>query len=992
MTKILPPAAFIPLPAGFAQERGQDPYSLLRTMGLCTKGRVLSPLLCKALLAGVLALVGATISPHANCQSVDNARLFTDQIQPILTTRCLSCHAGDKPKGKLDLTTRARALKGGKSGTVLKPGTPGESLLFERLQAREMPPQNPLTAQQIAAFKQWIESGAPYAREPLVAASTRAGPDWWSLQPLKRTAPPHPDSRGGGPAWVRTPIDAFILQKLDAAGLAPAPEADRRTLIRRATLDLIGLPPTPAEIEAFVNDTSADAYERLIDRLLASPHYGERWGRHWLDVVRFGESHGYETNQLRMNAWPYRDYVIRAFNRDTPFPQFVSEQLAGDTISSPPYEGGAGGVDWLTQSATGFLVGGVHDVVGNQTPEGAAQQRMDDLDDMITATGTAFLGLTVNCARCHDHKFDPIQQTDYYGLQAIFAGVQHTEREVPAPDAERRKQEHAAAQAELARIDARLDELEPLASPNLPPGDASKPRLPVNPKRNVERFAPVAARFIRFTVQSTNNLEPCLDELEIFASGAAAKNVALARLGAKATASSIYPNSPIHRLEHIHDGKYGNSWSWISNEPGKGWVQIELPSVTQIDRIVWGRDREEKYKDRLAIEYKIEVAVEPERWQVVASSVDRAKPGSEARRLQSAGLAEHDQLLKRQTELRERLPQLAPTMKLYLGTFTQPGATHLLTRGDPMKKGAAVPPSALVAVRPALTLAASAPESERRLALARWIGHPENPLPARVMVNRVWHYHFGQGIVNTPSDFGYNGGQPSHPELLDWLASEYQANGWQLKPLHKLIMMSATYRQASRPASQNLDPAKIDANNRLLWHFPARRLEAEAIRDNILALSGRLDLRMGGPGYYIWEKNTNYVTVFQPKTDLGADEFRRMVYQFKPRTQQDQTFGAFDCPDAALVLPRRNSSTTALQALNLLNSGFIIQQAECFAERLQREAGNEPTGQAAFGFRLAFSREPSATELTAATALIRTHGTPAFCRAVYNANELVYLP
>jgi hypothetical protein len=309
-----------------------------------------------------------------------------------------------------------------------------------------------------------------------------------------------------------------------------------------------------------------------------------------------------------------------------------------------------------------------------------------------------------------------------------------------------------------------------------------------------------------------------------------------------------------------------------------------------------------------------------------------------------------------------------------------------------MKKGAAVPPSALVAVRPALTLAASAPESERRLALARWIGHPENPLPARVMVNRVWHYHFGQGIVNTPSDFGYNGGQPSHPELLDWLASEYQANGWQLKPLHKLIMMSATYRQASRPASQNLDPAKIDANNRLLWHFPARRLEAEAIRDNILALSGRLDLRMGGPGYYIWEKNTNYVTVFQPKTDLGADEFRRMVYQFKPRTQQDQTFGAFDCPDAALVLPRRNSSTTALQALNLLNSGFIIQQAECFAERLQREAGNEPTGQAAFGFRLAFSREPSATELTAATALIRTHGTPAFCRAVYNANELVYLP
>jgi hypothetical protein len=628
----------------------------------------------------------------------------------------------------------------------------------------------------LAAMARGSEPDKPPAR----------GTNWWSLQPVRRSMPPL--IRGPDAAWVRMPIDAFILAKLKQNGLNPAPPVERASLIRRVTMDLTGLPPTPEAIHAFVADRAPQAYEALVDRLLASPQYGERWGRHWLDVVRFGESQGYETNLPRPSAWPYRDYVIRAFNRDTPFPRFVFEQLAGDVLAAalePPARPGAGhgeaalpGADWLTQAATGFLVGGTHDIVGNQTVEGMLQQRADDLDDMIAATCTAFLGLTVQCARCHDHKFDPISQRDYYGLQAVFAGVNHGEREMPVRAAVQRPRKPAAAPARA-------------------------------------------------------------------------------------------------------------------------------------------------------------------------------------------------------------------TIKVYAGTFSQPGPTHLLRRGDPLKKGRELSPSGLEAVAPAFHLVPGAPEAARRAGLAEWIADPANPLPARVMVNRLWQYHFGRGIVATPSDFGASGAPPSHPELLDWLAARYVAVGWQLKPIHRLIVLSATYQQTWR-----LDQAavSIDRDNRLLWRMTPRRLEAEAIHDAILFTSGRLDARMGGRGYNIWENNTNYVAVYKPRAELGADTLRRMVYQFKPRSQPDPTFGAFDCPDAAMVAPRRNVSTTALQSLNLLNSHFVVQQAAAFSERLERDAGTDPGRQSERGFLLAFGRAPSAGERNAAAALIRSHGAAAFCRALYNANEFVYVP
>ncbi|MDR3636313.1 MAG: PSD1 and planctomycete cytochrome C domain-containing protein [Isosphaeraceae bacterium] len=912
----------------------------------------------------VILLSQITVNAQTGPVSVPpDAKALSEQVGLILTGKCLACHGSDTRKGKLDLTRRATLLAGGESGPGIESGKPEESLLIEKLSAGEMPPKNPLTAEQVAVFRAWVNAGAPYGQEPLTPR--RAGPDWWSLRPIGRPVPPNV----AGSSWARSPVDAFVLAKLKEQGLAPAPEADRATLIRRTYFDVIGLPPTPEEVETFVNNPSPLAYEALVERLLASPRYGERWGRHWLDVVRFGESEGYEMNHVRPNAWPFRDYVIRAFNRDTPLPRFVLEQLAGDTLN---------GSDWLTQAATGFLVGGTHDEVGNATVEGKLQQRMDDLDDMIAATGSAFLGLTVNCARCHDHKFDPITQKDYYGLQAVLAGVQHSERDVKAEDTPERRQEAADARVELARIDREIDDLEPMARP-----DAGMPgRARANSRRNVDRFVPVEARFVRFTVLATiDPNEPCLDELEVWSAEASPRNVALASYGSKASASSEYPNAAIHKIDHLNDGRYGNGRSWISRVARKGWAQIELPRVETIDRIVWGRDRDGVYQDRVPSEYYIEVAKTPGDWHVVASSGDR---GLEP----AATSGEAAALLQRQDALRVRLAALGSTRKVYAGTFTEPGSTRLLRRGDPMQPGDEVVPSAIRSVGPPLVVPASAKDSDRRAALARWIGDPSNPLPARVMVNRVWHYHFGRGLVATPSDFGFNGGRPSHPELLDWLAGQYVDGGFTLKPIHRLILLSSAYRQSSRIDNRAL---RTDRDNVYLWRSSPRRLEAEPLRDAILTVSGTMNGRMGGPGYDLWESNTNYVHVYKPKANLGPDEFRRMVYQFRPRSQQDPTLGAFDCPDSALVMPRRTVSTTALQALNLLNGSFVIDQAEAFAERLEREVGKDLGRQVDRGFLLAFGRRPTAEERAAAVVLARMHGTAALCRGLYNANEFLYV-
>lgn len=972
---------------------------------------------CRGVAFGIAVLlvlagwfsVGADASDDRQATSAAaGAAEFERRVAPIVVQNCLHCHNDSQTEGNLDLTTRVGMLKGGDSGPVIEPKDAESSYLISRVRDHEMPPEGkgkPLSEADVAALVGWVNAGAAWPEGRRLSefdytTERRAGRDWWSLKPPVR--PPLPDAISaraaatGNAVPERNAVDRFIRGELAAKQLTPSPEADRSTLVRRAYFDLVGLPPSPEEIAEFVADEAPDAFERLVDRLLASPRYGERWARHWLDVARFGETSGYEVNTPRDNAWPYRDYVIQSLNEDKPYGRFVQEQIAGDQM-------GAG-------VATSFLVAGPKDLVGINNIEGQRQQRLDEMDDIVGNTATAFIGLSVSCAKCHNHKFDPISQADYYRLSAALAGVSHGDRVVESLDYPRRASQAGPMLARLKAIETRLAEFDraidavgervatiPSTAATPEPVDPAKLRSPVNSQRNVDRFEPVSARFVRFTVEATNASEPCLDELEVFTAGEAPLNVALKSAGAKVTTSGVYANGAeaIHQLAHVNDGQYGNGRSWISSENGRGWVQIELAEPATIDRVVWGRDRELKYRDRTATQYRIDVALEPGQWLTVATHLDR-RPfdpnanlagGRDIDRLPRESAEEYRRLLAEKAELAKALPK--PTLPAFAGTFaSMPPPTYRLHRGDVMQQREEAAPGGLTGIGPALELPTMTTDAERRRKLAEWITHPEHPLTARVIVNRLWHYHFGQGLVLTPSNFGFLGGKPSHPALLDWLALEVMRQDWSLKAMHRLMVASATWRQASAARE---DAMAVDAQCRLLWRYPPQRLEAEPIRDAILSICGTLDLRMGGPGYTVFEPNDNYVRVYNPKKQYGPAEWRRMIYQTKPRMQQDATFGVFDCPDAAASMPKRNASTTALQALSLFNSQFILQQAEYFANRVRREAGEDVEAQVRRAFELAFGRRAEPDEAAAATELAKQHGLEAVCRAMLNASELVYV-
>ena len=831
--------------------------------------------------------------------------------------------------------------------------------------------------------------------------SSEAAEIHWSLKPITQPKIPSLADR----KWkARNPIDNFTFSKLAGAKLSPSPEAPRRVLIRRLYFDLIGLPPTPTEVRAFERDIATNAYEKVVERLLASPHYGERWGQHWLDVVRFAETHGFEMNQPRPTAWRYRDYVIKAFNEDKPYNQFILEQLAGDLFGE--------------DAAMGFLVGGAWDQVKSPDPVLTSAQRADELHDMVSTTGSAFLGLTVGCARCHNHKFDPIPQTDYYAIKACLNGVEHGERNLPEPDRVVREQKAERVRNELTAVEASLARFEPIAFIGDLEDEKHVLRAAVNPRRNTDRFRPVEAKRLRFTISRTTDAEPCLDELEVYTAEPNPRNIALANAGTKASASGVFPNSDIHKLEHINDGKFGNSHSWISNERGKGWVELEFPEPVMIERVVWGRDREQQFTDRLALGYRVEVALGSNDWQLVASSVDRTryKAGSvtsidtTAEGLSAADGQELKRLLAKRAELETRLKELTAAPMVYAGKLIEkPGPVNRLQRGDPMQPREEIEPGALSAIALPFRLqgaddagssASSAPltdDQRRRLALAEWIANSSNPLPARVIVNRIWQHHFGEGIVSTPSDFGKKGTAPSQPQLLDWLAAELVSptwksetvpTPWSLKHIHRLILTSATYRQTSASRTEGM---AADAASRLLWRFPPQRLEAEPLRDAILAVSGKLDLRPGGPGFSAFDPNDNYVRVYNPRKDFGPTEWRRMVYMTKVRMQQDSTFGAFDCPDGGQIAPKRAKSTTPLQALNLMNSEFVVQQAGFFATRLEDEAGKNVNRQVRLAFDFSYNRAPNKQEIEKAHALIAQYGLATFCRALFNSNEFLFV-
>ena len=808
----------------------------------------------------------------------------------------------------------------------------------------------------------------------------------WSVEPLSRAEPPQPKAA----QWTRTLPDLWILEALERAGLAPSPEADRVAWLRRVHFDLTGLPPSPEAAQSFQKDSRSDAYERVVEALLQSPAYGERWGQHWLDVVRYADTHGFEVNTERPHAWPYRDYVIRAFNTDTPYAQFIREQLTGDQLGR--------------DAATGFLVTASVLLPGQIGADDISKRlaRQDALDEIVVNTVQSFLGLSIGCARCHDHKFDPISSRDYFGMQAFFAGVEYGDRELTDPESQARREDIRRWKERKASVLAALSKLEPLARPSppggKPPSKATPTRVAVQARMNIDRFAAVTTRRVRFTILETNSLEPCIDELEVW--DLEARNVALASSGTRVRSSGDTTVENRHELRFIHDGQYGNSHSWMSHEKGRGWVVLEFPEPQRIDRVTWARDREGEFSDRLATAYRIEVETDSGDWITVADASDRKpfegrNPTADEWELPPAALAGLDPrsrqqaqaLLDERLRLEHAIAGTVASQQAFAGIFRKPDRIHLLRRGDPEQPGPEVPP-AVPEVLGTLRLPAETPEPQRRQALADWLSRPDQALITRVLVNRIWQGHFGTGLVDTPNDFGQSGSRPSHPGLLDGLAREFLANGGSIKHLHRVIVLSSTYRQSS---SHRREAAALDAEARLLWRYPPRRLDSEPIRDALLTVSGELNRQRAGRGFDLFDQRGG-LSGFKPVESFPAEGLRRMIYAHKVRREPEAVFGAFDCPDAGQSTARRRESTTPIQALNLWNSRFMLERSTAFARRVRHEAGAEPRQQIQRAFWLALCRPASRTEELEAWEAVRGHGLEALCRALLNSNEFLYIP
>ena len=880
---------------------------------------------------------------------------FEKEVLPVLQKRCFECHGEKKQKSGLRADSRAALLKGGDFGAAVIPGDPVSSHLIEVITTNDkdsqMPPKGErLSATEVEALKRWIAQGAVWPGQMDAVAQAKVTSDHWAFQPLAKFS--------GSES-----IDGFIRAKLAEKGLQPSPEADRRTLIRRVSLDLTGLPPTPEEVEAFVNDNDARAYEKIVERLLASPRYGERWAQHWLDVIRYADTRGYEYNTLRENTWPFRDWVIEALNKDLPYDQFLFQQIAGDTIGVDP--------------ATGFLVTAPLPTPAEVGQEAAAikQARFNSLDEVIQNVSASMLGLTVGCARCHNHKFDPIPARDYYRMVSVFSGLQYDSR--PWRDgsqtgrlAELKKAEHRMAEVrkELAKFPHWRE---------------------VNDGHYTDHFTPVKAKRVRLTVLATDATSegPAFDEIEVWAAsqdGIPPQPVSLQSKGGKASSSGAAKQLG-SKDEFLNDRKYGKGSTWVASQRPPAWVQIDLAQPFLIDKVIWSRDRElaktnpAAHAKRLTSVWRIEVAEKEGEWRAIVS--ESRSEGLDAAAMQSRRYLEEELLKLNGSQARLRIGP-----EVFAGKFTQPELINVLMRGDPQQPRDPVGPGGLEILNGA-ELPADAPESERRVAFAKWIASKDNPLTARVAVNRIWHHHFGNGLVDTPSDFGTMGSRPTHPELLDWLAGEFIVRGWSLKELHRMIVTSATYRQSSQPEKKSVI---ADAGSRYLWRFPPRRLDAEAIRDSILSITGVLDVKMGGPGVNIYQPKGQF-DQWKPKENPGPESWRRMIYLAKMRGADDGMFKVFDLPDCGQVRAKRGESTTPLQALNLLNGSFAIDQAERLADRVQREAGADVGKQIERIFALAFARPPNAAERTACLATAQTEGLVTVCRALINSNEFLFL-
>ncbi|MCH2202872.1 MAG: PSD1 and planctomycete cytochrome C domain-containing protein [Fuerstiella sp.] len=933
----------------------------------------------------IVVLVMTTGNLFADSNHVD----FNRDVLPVLTKHCSECHGADLRESGLRIDDRDNLLRGGDHGrAAVVPGNPNKSFLLQLVRGdkpdQRMPPEGDLlSSEQIDLLERWIREGAEFNDQS--GSDQTVGLGHWSFQPLHKLEVPGDDPSAANP------IDAFIRRRLAESGLQPSVATTRRTLIRRVTLDLTGLPPSPASVETFVNSESEGraAYDRVVDELLKSPRYGERWAQHWLDVVRWAETVGFETNFPRPNAWPYRDWVISALNEDRPYNRFLFEQIAGDTVGQ--------------DAALGFLVAGPANLPGQigRDEEAMRQARQDELDEVIRTVSQSILGLTLDCARCHSHKFDPLTQRDYYAMQAVFAGLEYGDRRWRGTENDEWTNRVPEVQRQLVELQTRLESL--------------RVRYQLEHSQmnvHTDSFDAVDARAIRMRIHATGNGGPAsLYEFEVWSAGDQSgqrTNVALASSGSTPSASSFALANQTRHFDNLIDGSVDQrqAFPWISASQGPAWIQVDFPHPVRIDSLTWHRGA------TLPADYDIDILpLNSDEWTVVADSRNRLPRSDDTREAQNVRLSGLDtDMVKQITSLtgtirdtQHQLNTLSAGPQVYAARFvTEPSATWLLRRGDPMQRVDIVEPGVPTVLRRAVMsagadLSAAAhiipvsatktSERDRRLALAAHVTRPDHPLTARVMVNRVWQHHFGTGLVDSPSDFGRMGSKPTHPELLDWLAADFVEHGWSLKRLHRQIVTSQTYQQSSRPQGDGL---RVDADARLLWRFPPRRLEAEAIRDTILSVSGRLNLTMGGPGFDFFNQRGG-LSDYIPKETFEESGWRRMIYAHKIRMQAIDIFGTFDCPDAGQMTPQRTRSITPLQSLGLLNSPFANRHAEFFAQRVRDEVGSETAVQIDHSFLIALSRRPSDGERRHMMQLAQLHGLQQVCRVLFNTSEFLFL-
>lgn len=982
-------------------------------------------------------IVAVLLVPHV--QAVEPTDHFESKVRPILIQSCIKCHGPEKQKGGLRLDSKAGWQTGGENGPAIKPGKPEESLLIKAVRGADgtaqMPPNGKLTPAEIAALVQWVKDGAVDPRDGgparLGGMTLAEARKWWAFQPVSRPAIPKTKTP------TANPIDAFIVARLEAKGLKLSPPADKRTLIRRATYDLTGLPPTPEEVEAFLKDTSPNAYEKLIDRLLASPAYGERWGRHWLDLVRYADSAGENSDHPLPHAWRYRNWVIDAFNRDVPYDVFLREQLAGDILATKSPD-----AHYASRIiATGFLA------IARRFGHDIDKDMYLTHEDTIDTIGKAFLGLTFGCARCHDHKYDAISSKDYYALYGIldstkfaFPGCEPKQRPrdlvplLPATEWDRVVKPY---RDKLTGIDAQLDPLraelkkrrDGLQKSASAKTILTRGEIPDGGEQTFDKLPGEievkAGQFLQLSVKPLKNhgADSTLVEWEITEIGGKERKWTL---GADVLDDLLAGNP--------HADSHGNKQVWwfldaregflplpqqvrnISGKPGlHAWQNGDTPSVfvnaAKEPVAVWTKLPARSVFMHPAPNGNVAVGwLSPMNGKVrITGRVKDAHPGGpdgvgweiahftvdlsgDLKSLVSTG--EKVGALERE---RTALVASAPTQDVaYSVTEGTPHDVKIQLRGDPEKPGAVVPRRWLEVFGGELVPARS---GSGRLELAGWIASKNNPLTARVMINRIWLHHFGRGLVKTPNDFGTRGLPPTHPELLDWLAAEFVAGEWSIKRLHKLIMLSTTYQQAS---AANSDATAIDANNDLYWRFQRRRLSGEEIRDTLLVTSGQLDRKPDGAHPFPPETSWNYTQHVPFSTFYPSD--KRSVYLVSLRNRRHPFLGLFDGADPNATTPERQQTTVPTQALYFLNDPFFHTQAEKVAGRVL----TLPTDAARLDelFRLAFQREPTAQDRKTATAFLARYiaaltNTPpperskaawaALTRILLASNEFLYL-